>query len=118
MVLCLCTLKVELQRDYFNLMHVSFLHPGVRVASLGLFLQCVVSVLCSMLMDCWVALLGARAVYISSAAMLVLTTITMSISDSVVIITVMVAMTGYTISVLHVIPYTLLCSYHSDTQVS
>ncbi|CAK6975834.1 solute carrier family 45 member 3 [Scomber scombrus] len=89
---------------------------GVRVASLGLFLQCVVSVLCSMLMDCWVALLGARVVYISSMALLVFTTITMSVSDSVITITVMVAITGYTISVLHVLPYTLLCFYHSDKQ--
>lgn len=99
-------------------MHASFLHLGVRVASLGLFLQCVVSVLCSMLMDCWVALLGARVVYISSTALLVFTTITMSVSDSVITITVMVAITGYTISVLHVLPYTLLCFYHSDKQVS
>ncbi|XP_067444716.1 solute carrier family 45 member 3 [Thunnus thynnus] len=89
---------------------------GVRVASLGLFLQCVVSVLCSLLMDCWVALLGARVVYISGAALLVFTTITMSISDSVITITVMAAMTGYTLCVLHVLPYTLLCLYHSDRQ--
>eukprot|EP00064_Thunnus_orientalis_P011701 superscaffoldBa00001713_g11732 len=89
---------------------------GVRVASLGLFLQCVVSVLCSLLMDCWVALLGARVVYISGAALLVFTTITMSVSDSVITITVMAAMTGYTLCVLHVLPYTLLCLYHSDRQ--
>lgn len=88
------------------------------MASLGLFLQCVVSVLCSLLMDYWVALLGARVVYISGAALLVFTTTIMSVSDSVITITVMAAMTGYTLCVLHVLPYTLLCLYHSDRQVS
>ncbi|KAM7423318.1 hypothetical protein PAMA_011057 [Pampus argenteus] len=90
---------------------------GVRVASLGLFLQSVVSLLCSLVMDCWVALLGPRVVYISGAALLVLATMTMSVSDSVVTITVMAALTGYTICVLHILPYTLLCLYHSDRQV-
>ncbi|KAM7402717.1 hypothetical protein PAMP_017931 [Pampus punctatissimus] len=89
---------------------------GVRVASLGLFLQCVVSLLCSLVMDCWITLLGPRVVYISGAALLVLATMTMSASDSVVTITVMAALTGYTICVLHILPYTLLCLYQSDRQ--
>ncbi|XP_070695500.1 solute carrier family 45 member 3 [Pempheris klunzingeri] len=89
---------------------------GVRMASLGLFLQCVVSVLCSMLMDCWVALLGARVVYISSLALLVFATTVMCVSDSVITVTAMVAVTGYTLCVLQVLPYTLLCLYHSNRQ--
>ncbi|XP_037604364.1 solute carrier family 45 member 3 [Sebastes umbrosus] len=89
---------------------------GVRMASLGLFLQCVVSLLCSVLMDSWVALLGARVVYSSSAALLVFTTAFMSVSNSVVTVTVMAAVTGYTLSVLQIVPYTLLCLYHSDSQ--
>ncbi|TMS19137.1 Solute carrier family 45 member 3 [Larimichthys crocea] len=89
---------------------------GVRVASLGLFLQCVVSVLCSVLMDFWVALLGARVVYISGIALLVLATIVMSVSESVITVTVMVAVTGYSLCVLQVLPYTLLCLYHSNRQ--
>ncbi|XP_040888933.1 solute carrier family 45 member 3 [Toxotes jaculatrix] len=90
---------------------------GVRMASLGLFLQCMVSVLCSVLMDRWVALLGARVVYISSVALLVFTATVMSVSDSVMTVTVMVAVTGYTLCALHVLPYTLLCLYHSNQQV-
>ncbi|GLD61359.1 solute carrier family 45 member 3-like protein [Lates japonicus] len=90
---------------------------GVRMASLGLFLQCVVSVLCSLLMDRWVALLGAKVVYISSVTLLVFTTTVMSVSDSVMIVTFMVAVTGYTLCVLQVVPYTLLCLYHSNKQV-
>lgn len=88
------------------------------MASLGLFLQCVVSVLCSVLMDFWVALLGARVVYISGIALLVLATIVMSVSESVITVTVMVAVTGYSLCVLQVLPYTLLCLYHSNRQVS
>ncbi|KAG8007404.1 Solute carrier family 45 member 3 [Nibea albiflora] len=80
----------------------------VRVASLGLFLQCVV--------DFWVALLGARVVYISAVALLVLATIVMSVSESVITVTVMVAVTGYSLCVLQVLPYTLLCLYHSNRQ--
>lgn len=97
--------------------HIS-VFPGVRIGSLGLFLQFVVSVLCSMLMERWVALLGARVVYISSGALLVLTTAVMTVSHSVITVIVMVAVTGYTLCVLHVLPYTLLCQYHSNKQVS
>lgn len=89
----------------------------MRIGSLGLFLQFVVSVLCSTLMDHWVALLGARAVYVSGGALLVLATAVMSVSDSVITVTVMAAMTGYTLCILHVLPYTLLCLYHSNKQV-
>uniref|UniRef100_A0A668ABY3 Solute carrier family 45 member 3 n=1 Tax=Myripristis murdjan TaxID=586833 RepID=A0A668ABY3_9TELE len=88
------------------------------MASVGLFLQCVVSVLCSALVDRWVALLGARAVYSSSAALLVLVTAVMTVSSSVLMVTVMAALTGYIFCVLQVLPYTLLCFYHSDRQAS
>lgn len=71
-----------------------------------------------MLIESWVALLGARVVYISSGALLVLTTAVMSVSHSVITVIVMVAVTGYTLCVLHVLPYTLLCQYHSNKQVS
>ncbi|KAL3977724.1 cytochrome c [Sarotherodon galilaeus] len=90
---------------------------GVRMASLALFLQCAVSVLCSTLMDRWVALLGAKVVYISGVALLLLATTVMSVSDSVMMVTVMAAVTGYTLCVLQVLPYTLLCLYHSDRQI-
>ncbi|XP_041802302.1 solute carrier family 45 member 3 [Chelmon rostratus] len=89
---------------------------GVRMASMGLFLQNVVSMLCSVLMDFWVALLGARVVYISGVALLVFATTVMSVSESVITVTVMAAVTGYTLCVLQVLPYTLLCLYHSNTQ--
>ncbi|XP_029532451.1 solute carrier family 45 member 3-like [Oncorhynchus nerka] len=90
---------------------------GVRMASVGLFLQCLTSVVCSILMERWIVLLGTRAVYVSSVVLLALATAVMSFSKSVVMITVMAAATGYTFCVLQVLPYTLLCLYHSDRQV-
>ncbi|KAM6980790.1 solute carrier family 45 member 3 [Aplochiton taeniatus] len=90
---------------------------GVRVASLGLFLQCVMSVVWSTFMERWVALLGAKAVYLSAVALLALATAVMSVSDSVLTVTVVAAVTGYTFCVLQVVPYTLLCLYHSDREV-
>ncbi|KAM3878000.1 solute carrier family 45 member 3 [Diretmus argenteus] len=89
---------------------------GVRMASLGLFLQCAVSMLCSVVMDHWVSRLGAKAVYSSNAALLVLATAVMTVSNSVLVVTSMAALTGYSLCVLHVLPYTLLCLYHSDRQ--
>ncbi|KAJ7999068.1 hypothetical protein DPEC_G00211570 [Dallia pectoralis] len=90
---------------------------GVRMASLGLFLQCLTSVICSILMERWMMLLGARAVYVSSVVLLTLCTAVMSFSKSVIMVTVMAAATGYTFCVLQVLPYTLLSLYHSDKQV-
>ncbi|XP_023853168.2 solute carrier family 45 member 3, partial [Salvelinus sp. IW2-2015] len=90
---------------------------GVRMASVGLFLQCLTSVVCSILMERWIVLLGTQAVYVSSVVLLALATAVMSFSKSVVMVTVMAAATGYTFCVLQVLPYTLLCLYHSDRQV-
>ncbi|XP_046882424.1 solute carrier family 45 member 3 isoform X2 [Hypomesus transpacificus] len=90
---------------------------GVRVASLGLFLQCVTSAICSLLIERWVVLLGARAVYFSSVVLLALATAVMSLSESVLIVTAMAAATGYTFCVLQILPYMLLCLYHSDRHV-
>ncbi|XP_066526169.1 solute carrier family 45 member 3 [Hoplias malabaricus] len=90
---------------------------GVRMASLGLFLQCVASVGFSLLMERMVAWLGARTLYLSSVALLALTTAVMTMSHNVVLVTAMAAATGYTFCTLQVLPYTLTCLYHSDKQV-
>lgn len=104
-------------------MHLSYNHilsvcQGVRMASVALFLQCVVSMLCSGITECWVALLGNRVVFISGVALLVFTTIVLIVSENVIAVTVMVALTGYTDSVVNVIPYTLVRLYHSNGHVS
>lgn len=90
----------------------------MRVASLGLFLQCVTSVAFSVLMERMVACVGARVLYMSSLALLALSTAVMTVSKNVILVTVMAAMTGYTFCTLQILPYTLACLYHSDKQVS
>lgn len=88
------------------------------MASLGLFLQCVTSVTFSILMERMVACVGARVLYISSVALLTLSTAVMIVSKNVVLVTAMAALTGYTFCTLQILPYTLTCLYHSDKQVS
>ncbi|KAF4093839.1 hypothetical protein AMELA_G00006420 [Ameiurus melas] len=90
---------------------------GVRVASLGLFLQCVTSVTFSILMERMVACVGARVLYLSSLALLALSTAIMTISKNVILVNVMAAATGFTFCTLQILPYTLACLYHSDKQV-
>ncbi|KAL3059247.1 hypothetical protein OYC64_011214 [Pagothenia borchgrevinki] len=96
--------------DFCALLLPFMVFTGERMASPALFLQCVVSVLCSAVMDRWISLLGARLVYISSVALMVLATAFIGVSDSVMTVTVMTAVTGYTVSVLQVVPFTLLVS--------
>lgn len=91
---------------------------GVRMASLGLFLQCVTSVTFSILMERMVERVGARVLYMTSLGLLTFSTAVMTVSKSVVLVTAMAAMTGYTFSTLQILPYTLTCLYHSDKQVS
>ncbi|XP_030634143.1 solute carrier family 45 member 3 [Chanos chanos] len=90
---------------------------GVRMASLGLFLQCVTSVAFSLLMNRLVAWAGARTVYVSSMVLLVICTGVMTVSYNIVLVTVMAAATGYTFCILQTVPYILTCLYHSDEQV-
>uniref|UniRef100_A0A8C7KFB4 Solute carrier family 45 member 3 n=1 Tax=Oncorhynchus kisutch TaxID=8019 RepID=A0A8C7KFB4_ONCKI len=115
-----CDIFIRFSIHPFQCSHRSTLPsylPGVRMASVGLFLQCLISVVCSILMERWMVLLGTRAVYVSSVILLALATAVMSFSKSVVMVTVMAAATGYTFCVLQVLPYTLLCLYHSDKRV-
>ncbi|KAK3536771.1 hypothetical protein QTP86_023013 [Hemibagrus guttatus] len=90
---------------------------GVRMASLGLFLQCVTSVTFSILMERMVECVGARVLYLSSLGLLAFSTAVMTVSKSVILVTAMAAMTGYTFCTLQILPYTLTCLYHSDKQV-
>ncbi|KAL4658583.1 solute carrier family 45 member 3 [Arapaima gigas] len=90
---------------------------GVRVGSLGLFLQCVTSVVFSLLIDRLVARMGTRVVYLSSIVVLTSSTLVMSISSNIFLVTFMAMVTGYTFCTLQVLPYSLTCLYHSDKSV-
>ncbi|XP_016429300.1 solute carrier family 45 member 3-like [Sinocyclocheilus rhinocerous] len=90
---------------------------GVRMASLGLFLQCVTSVIFSLLMERMVLCIGVRKLYLSSVILLAVSTAIMTVSHNIILVTIMAAATGYTFCTLQILPYTLTCLYHSNTQV-
>uniref|UniRef100_A0A8D0HFB6 Solute carrier family 45 member 3 n=1 Tax=Sphenodon punctatus TaxID=8508 RepID=A0A8D0HFB6_SPHPU len=90
---------------------------GVRMGSLGLFLQCVTSIFFSTIMDWMVKQFGTRAVYLSSVAFFPLAAIVMCFSRSIVIVTISAALTGFTFSSLQILPYTLASLYHHEKQV-
>ncbi|XP_016296904.1 solute carrier family 45 member 3-like [Sinocyclocheilus anshuiensis] len=90
---------------------------GVRMASLGLFLQCVTSVIFSLLMERMVLCIGVRKLYLSSVILLAVSTAVMTVFHNIILVTIMAAATGYTFCTLQILPYTLTCLYHSNTQV-
>lgn len=90
---------------------------GVRMASLGLFLQCVTSVIFSLAMERMVLCIGIRKLYLSSVVLLAVSTAIMTVSHNITLITIMAAATGYTFCILQILPYTLICLYHSNAQV-
>ncbi|NWI15121.1 S45A3 protein, partial [Crypturellus soui] len=90
---------------------------GVRMGSLGLFLQCVTSIFFSAIMDWLVKRLGTRAVYLASVAFFPVAALVMCLSRSVAVVTVSAALTGFTFSALQILPYTLASLYHHEKQV-
>ncbi|KAI2659021.1 solute carrier family 45 member 3-like protein [Labeo rohita] len=90
---------------------------GVRMASLGLFLQCVTSVIFSLIMERMVLCIGVRKLYLSSVVVLAVSTAIMTVSHNIILVTIMAAATGYTFCTLQILPYTLTCLYHSNPQV-
>ncbi|KAM3839624.1 solute carrier family 45 member 3 isoform 1-T3 [Vipera latastei] len=90
---------------------------GIRMGSLGLFLQCIISIFFSTIMDWMVKHFGTRMVYLASVALFPLTAFIMCFSQSVVIVTVSAALTGFPFSVLQILPYTLASLYHHEKQI-
>ncbi|XP_071624228.1 solute carrier family 45 member 3 [Heliangelus exortis] len=90
---------------------------GVRMGSLGLFLQCVTSIFFSTIMDRMVKQFGTRAVYLASVVFFPVAAFIMCLSHSVTIVTISAALTGFTFSALQILPYTLASLYHHEKQV-
>ncbi|NXB65539.1 S45A3 protein, partial [Struthidea cinerea] len=90
---------------------------GVRMGSLGLFLQCITSIFFSTIMDRLVKHFGTRAVYLASVAFFPGAACVMCLSHSVTVVTISAALTGFTFSALQILPYTLASLYHHDKQV-
>ncbi|KAJ8391076.1 hypothetical protein AAFF_G00096970 [Aldrovandia affinis] len=90
---------------------------GIRMGSLGLFLQCATSTLFSLGMSRLVRLFGSRRVYLSSMVSFTISTLVICLSKSVVLVTVMSALTGFAYATLQTLPYTLTCHYHKEKEV-
>lgn len=90
---------------------------GVRMGSLGLFLQSAVAIFFSTIMDRMVKRFGTREVYLSSMAIFSLAALIMCISHSIVVVTLSAALTGFTFAALQIVPYTLASLYHHEKQV-
>ncbi|KAJ7331717.1 hypothetical protein JRQ81_013897 [Phrynocephalus forsythii] len=90
---------------------------GIRMGSLGLFLQCIISIFFSTIMDRMVKQFGSRMVYLASVILFPLTAFIMCFSQSIVIVTVSAALTGFPFSVLQILPYTLASLYHHEKQI-
>lgn len=90
---------------------------GIRMGSLGLFLQCATSTFFSLVMSRLVCHFGSRWVYLSSMVSFTVSALVISLSKSVVLVTVMAALTGYAYATLQILPYTLTCHYHKEKEV-
>ncbi|XP_006159322.1 solute carrier family 45 member 3 [Tupaia chinensis] len=90
---------------------------GVRMGSLGLFLQCAISLVFSLVMDRLVQRFGTRAVYLASVVAFPVAAGATCLSRSVAVVTASAALTGFTFSALQILPYTLASLYHRERQV-
>ncbi|XP_057693882.1 solute carrier family 45 member 3 [Corythoichthys intestinalis] len=90
---------------------------GIRMGSLGLFLQCATSTFFSMVMSRMVQCFGSRLVYLSSMVSFTAFTLVICLSKSVLLVTIMAALTGYAYAALQTLPYTLTCHYHKEKKV-
>jgi solute carrier family 45 protein 3 len=87
------------------------------MGSLGLFLQCTISLLFSLVMDRLVQRFGTRAIYLASVVTFPVAAGATCLSRSVAVVTISAALTGFTFSALQILPYTLASLYHREKQV-
>ncbi|XP_051545031.1 solute carrier family 45 member 3-like [Myxocyprinus asiaticus] len=90
---------------------------GIRMGSLGLFLQCATSTFFSLVMSRLVHVFGSRMVYLSSMVSFTISALVICLSKSVLLVTAMSALTGFAYATLQTLPYTLTCHYHKEKEV-
>ncbi|XP_075998321.1 solute carrier family 45 member 3 [Genypterus blacodes] len=90
---------------------------GIRMGSLGLFLQCATSTFFSLIMSRLVRHFGSRWVYLSSMVSFTVSALVICMSKSVVLVTLMASLTGFAYATLQTLPYTLTCHYHKEKDV-
>ncbi|XP_068169807.1 solute carrier family 45 member 3 [Antennarius striatus] len=90
---------------------------GIRMGSLGLFMQCATSTFFSLVMSRLVHHFGSRWVYLSSMVSFTVSALVICLSKSVVLVSIMAALTGYAYATLQTLPYTLICHYHKEKEI-
>ncbi|XP_056308059.1 solute carrier family 45 member 3 [Danio aesculapii] len=90
---------------------------GIRMGSLGLFLQCATSTFFSLVMSRLVRVFGSRMVYLSSMICFTISALVICLSKSVLLVTAMSGLTGFAYATLQTLPYTLTCHYHKEKEV-
>ncbi|XP_040019132.2 solute carrier family 45 member 3 [Gasterosteus aculeatus] len=90
---------------------------GIRMGSMGLFLQCATSTFFSLIMSRLVRHFGFRWVYMSSMVSFTVSALVICLSKSVLLVTIMTSLTGYAYATLQSLPYTLTCMYHKEKEV-
>lgn len=90
---------------------------GIRMGSLGLFLQCATSTFFSLVMSRLVRVFGSRTVYLSSMICFTISALVICLSKSVLLVTAMSGLTGFAYATLQTLPYTLTCHYHKEKEV-
>lgn len=90
---------------------------GIRMGSLGLFMQCATSTFFSLAMSRLVRRFGSRCIYLSSMVSFTASAFVICLSKSVVLVTAMAGLTGYAYATLQTLPYTLTCHYHKEKEI-
>ncbi|TSS60391.1 Solute carrier family 45 member 3 [Bagarius yarrelli] len=90
---------------------------GIRMGSLGLFLQCATSTFFSLVMNRLVCTFGPRKVFLFSMVSFTLSALVICMSKSVLLVTGVSALTGFAFATLQTLPYTLTCRYHQEKEV-
>ncbi|KAM5172414.1 solute carrier family 45 member 3-like [Mantella aurantiaca] len=90
---------------------------GIRMGSLGLFLQCATATFFSVIINKLAKQFGSRRVYLSSMITFTSSALVICLSQNIVIVTIMSSLTGFAYATLQTLPYTLICLYHKEKDV-
>ncbi|XP_043943499.1 solute carrier family 45 member 3-like [Protopterus annectens] len=90
---------------------------GIRMGSLGLFLQCATSTIFSIIINKLVRSFGSGKVYLVSMVTFTFSASVICLSKNVALVTAMSSLTGFAYAMLQTLPYTLTCLYHKEKEV-
>ncbi|XP_063301454.1 solute carrier family 45 member 3-like [Pelobates fuscus] len=87
---------------------------GIRMGSLGLFLQCATSTFFSVIMNKLCKYFGSRKIYLASMVTFTFSALVICFSQNIAVVTFMSSLTGFAYATLQTLPYTFICLYHKE----